>query len=158
MPLPVAAAGIAAAAAAALSDPYIRGAVIGTVAHGGDKAVQYGINKGLRSKRKPIRKIANTAADLYEAVDSSELGGIWKNALTGAASDMIGRKSQKFIRQHQFQQNQQQHQKSAATVAAALKPKKKMMKKKRPMKKEQTASKIMMMKRPHPGEGDSDYA
>lgn len=101
MPLPVVAGTIAAAAAVALSDPYIRGALIGTGVYAGDQALQGGINRGLRAKNKKVRKVAGVAADAYEAIDKSELAGIWKHALVGAASDRIGRKSEKFIRKRQ---------------------------------------------------------
>lgn len=107
MPAPIiAAAGTA--AAMALSDPYVRGALIGTGVYGADQALQSGINKGLRSKHKTVRKIADKAAGAYEAVDKSHLAGIWKGALTGAASDAIGRKSAKFIRDRNIKAKQAQ--------------------------------------------------
>lgn len=88
------------AAAAALSDPYIRGALVGTAVHGADQLTQHGIRKGLQSKHKVVRKVADKAANAYETVDSSPVAQIWKGAITGAASEHIGRKGAKFIRKN----------------------------------------------------------
>lgn len=93
MPIPAA---LAAAGATALANPYVRGALFGTAMYGADRAVQGGIKKGLKSKRKVIRKIAGGAAKAYEFVDKNPIAGIVKNTLAGAASDSIGRKARKF--------------------------------------------------------------